>query len=420
MCRQARLARKTWLLLCSTLGSLAAASCGVGDANQSSASRSTEAGSAGAAPWGQSAGTKGARAEDATGGGGTPGATPGAGAPSAAGTTGADKPTSAAGSAGWRTPNVTPCAADPRRLQEQVCPSTIVTGKECTNVGECVACIDGQSGYQACATDASLFQHRFCEGGAWKLDGECTPPPYGSMATVPAGFVAVSGSSSYVPAFEIDLFEVTVAEYRECVQQGGCEGLHFDDGTCAAIYRASTLPGAYFSLAYGALPDAFRGDDQPVVCVDYLDAINYCTWANKQVPYDRHLIRAALGSNTFPWPWGDTAPSCGEVVMDDGGVGCGSGATLPVGSKPNGMSVFGVYDLVGSVEEWATYSRDPSQAGSIGGSWARKADQFIDADSAIIGVLDDLSSDTGIRCARFSAAAGGSGNDGSGGSGASN
>ena len=40
------------------------------------------------------------------------------------------------------------------------------------------------------------------------------------------------------------------------------------------------------------------------------------------------------------------------AVMNDSGIGCGTGKTWPVGQKPMGMSIYGVHDLIGNVAEW--------------------------------------------------------------------
>ncbi|HNT27901.1 MAG TPA: SUMF1/EgtB/PvdO family nonheme iron enzyme, partial [bacterium] len=56
------------------------------------------------------------------------------------------------------------------------------------------------------------------------------------------------------------------------------------------------------------------------------------------------------------YPWGNTPEaSCDYAVMDDsnaGGNGCGTDGTMPVGSKPNGVSPYGAYDMIGNVWEW--------------------------------------------------------------------
>ncbi|HNT28342.1 MAG TPA: SUMF1/EgtB/PvdO family nonheme iron enzyme, partial [bacterium] len=70
------------------------------------------------------------------------------------------------------------------------------------------------------------------------------------------------------------------------------------------------------------------------------------------------------GTDGRKYPWGnEPAVSCDYAVMDDanvGGKGCGTGGTMPVGSKPNGVSPYGAYDMIGNVWEWVNdwYSSD--------------------------------------------------------------
>jgi len=64
-----------------------------------------------------------------------------------------------------------------------------------------------------------------------------------------------------ISAFEMDVHEVTNAEYEDCVDEGAC-----------------TSPDFYFSITR---PYLLRGpcyDDFPVIYVDCTKAENYCTW----------------------------------------------------------------------------------------------------------------------------------------------
>lgn len=38
--------------------------------------------------------------------------------------------------------------------------------------------------------------------------------------------------------------------------------------------------------------------------------------------------------------------------MQENGLGCGENRTWEVGSKPNGISPYGAYDMIGNVWEW--------------------------------------------------------------------
>lgn len=141
-----------------------------------------------------------------------------------------------------------------------------------------------------------------------------------------------------VDTFYIDINEVTVADYRECVEAGEC-------ALPGAGDRCNDLDG--------------RWDHHPVNCVTWLDAKNYCEWTNggtKRLPTEAEWEKAARGTDSRTHPWGDAPdPSCRLVVMDDpaeGGDGCGDASTAVVGSRPLGASPYGVHDMGGNVVEW--------------------------------------------------------------------
>ena len=133
-------------------------------------------------------------------------------------------------------------------------------------------------------------------------------------------------------AYEIDETEVTVAAYAACVQAGACA--EPDTG--------------YNGCNWGAADRA----EHPVNCVDWGQAGAYCAWAGKRLPTEAEWEKAARGTDGRRYPWGNATASCDFAVMYDGGVGCGTGTTWPVGSKPAGASPCGALDMAGNVWEW--------------------------------------------------------------------
>jgi formylglycine-generating enzyme len=183
-------------------------------------------------------------------------------------------------------------------------------------------------------------------------DGECEPdeqPPH----PVSLG------------EFWLDVTEVTMAEYKRCVDAGRCQS-HFSDETCFILHEDR-----------GRLPDSFRGEQQPAVCVDWSQAKGYCGWAGKRLPTEAEWERAARGGTALA-RYGDL----GEIAWYDLNSG---GSTREVGKKtPN---AFGLYDMLGNAWEWCSDwyredyykdspGRDPrgSDLGSKrvlrGGSWS--------------------------------------------------
>jgi len=136
----------------------------------------------------------------------------------------------------------------------------------------------------------------------------------------------------YLDAFDIDRYEVTVLQYRECVEQGAC-----------------SLPAADDYCNYAVAGREYH----PVNCVSWDQANTYCAWAGKRLPTEAEWEKAARGTDDRLYPWGDATATCQYAVINDGGGdGCGTDGTLPVGSRPAGVSPYGIHDLAGNVLEW--------------------------------------------------------------------
>lgn len=231
------------------------------------------------------------------------------------------------------------------------------------------------------------------------------PPPRTSngMVTISAGkfFMGCNNNTDsecqeneqpgryiYLDTFQIDSTEVTVDAYSVCVNAGKC-----------------TAPGAESNNCnWGKLEKG----NHPVNCVDWNQASTFCTWAGKQLPTEAQWEKAARGVDGRKYPWGNETASCDYAVMDDGGNGCGTGSTMPVGSKLSGASPYGVLDMSGNVWEWTAdwYDSDdymaPHNLGSMrvnrGGSLNGES-TLLRASSRGSGAPDRASSGIGLRCA---------------------
>jgi len=150
------------------------------------------------------------------------------------------------------------------------------------------------------------------------------------------------GHKVYLDAYQVDVHEVTAAEYQACMDAGGCK-----------------KPVANGDCNVGK---AGRGD-HPANCVSWYQAKNYCEWAGKTLPTEAQWEKAARGTDGRVYPWGDAKPDCTGAAMGEGGPGCGTGTTLPVCSKPKGKSPYGACDMSGNVMEWVYDPQDPSWYG---------------------------------------------------------
>jgi formylglycine-generating enzyme required for sulfatase activity len=133
-------------------------------------------------------------------------------------------------------------------------------------------------------------------------------------------------------AFYMDVYEVTIGRYTECVAVGAC----------SASYCSSEA-------------------NHPVVCVDWNQAQAYCAWIGGRLPTEAEWEFAARGGlEGKQYPWGDAfdgslANFCDtncEYSHADKSVNDGYAETAPVGSyMSNG---YGLYDMAGNVWEWVS------------------------------------------------------------------
>jgi formylglycine-generating enzyme required for sulfatase activity len=125
----------------------------------------------------------------------------------------------------------------------------------------------------------------------------------------------------------------------------------------------------------GSVEALFRGAEQPVVGISFVDATSYCAFRGKRLPTEAEWERAARGDDGRTFAWGNEKPSP-ELACYGREPSPRVPATDPVGSHPKGKGPYGHLDLTGNVWEWtADYYdpfayRRPSAAQGIAGSCA--------------------------------------------------
>jgi formylglycine-generating enzyme required for sulfatase activity len=130
----------------------------------------------------------------------------------------------------------------------------------------------------------------------------------------------------HLPAFYIDRFEVTQAQYARFV---------------AATRRRPPIDWPDGKVSP-------RQSNHPVVNVTFDDAQAYAKWAGKRLPTEAEWEKAARGTEGRIFPWGDsasTASAWGEP---------GKERTWPVGSFTNDVAACGAMDMGGNVWEWTS------------------------------------------------------------------
>ena len=158
-----------------------------------------------------------------------------------------------------------------------------------------------------------------------------------------------------VPTFEMTKTQVTVDQYKACVEAGACTA-PFSGGDCN----------------WG---QSDRGE-HPINCVDWHQAQAYAGWAGARLPSEAEWEYAARsGGRDWKYPWGDEIATCDRAVMYDGGDGCGRNSTWPVCSKPRGNTVQGLCDMAGNVDEWVQdwYHSNYEGAPTDGSAWENPA-----------------------------------------------
>lgn len=177
-----------------------------------------------------------------------------------------------------------------------------------------------------------------------------SPPPPAQMRSIPAGVATLGagrdaiefgwdnefeGHEVAVPAFAIDAYPVTNADWLRFVADGGPvpEFWAQRDGEwrLRAVFEELPLPKSW------------------PVYVTHRQADAYAAWRGGRLPTEAEYHRAAFGSpaGERAFPWGDGAPEHRHGNFDFQRYD-----PEPVDAHPDGASAWGVHDLIGNGWEW--------------------------------------------------------------------
>ena len=176
-------------------------------------------------------------------------------------------------------------------------------------------------------------------------------PPQREMVLINAGEVNIGSNSSIkadnfrpqhkvnVATFYIDVYEVNNADYKL-----------FCDATSRTYPPNPEWDSNYF----------LTKPNYPVINVTWDDANAYAFWVGKRLPTEEEWEKAARGIESRNWPWGkDYQPNLTNLA----GAEDGFEYTAPTGNFPEGVSPYGVQDMVGNVWEWTSSSYKPYPGG---------------------------------------------------------
>ena len=214
------------------------------------------------------------------------------------------------------------------------------------------------------------------------------------------------------PAYWIDKFEVTVGQYKKCVDAGKC-------GKPSNIWSPQN-PSALFGN-----PNLAAVQDYPITFVSQGNASDYCKWVGKRLPYEYEWEKAARGPyDARIWPWGNTWDGYkANAAQGKPGPLVVTQYSNPADPQSYGCSVFGVCNLIGNVREWvadyyqATWYKDgyrdvqPGTVGNAKPNWNISPQMVIKGGSyksdvantriskRFAGKQADTIDDVGFRCA---------------------
>ena len=198
-------------------------------------------------------------------------------------------------------------------------------------------------------------------------------PPAAEVVRVPAGRATLGAGRGEipfgwdnefprlavdVPAFEMDVHDVTNAAFLDFVAAGGYgrEELWSEEGRSWVREHRVEHPLFWERRDGGWI---WRGmfEEVPLppawpVYVSHAEASAYARWKGRRLPTEAEFHRAAFGTpegRERSYPWGEAPPDSSRGNFD-----CRHWDPVPVGSYPAGRSAWGIHDLIGNGWEWTS------------------------------------------------------------------
>ena len=173
------------------------------------------------------------------------------------------------------------------------------------------------------------------------------------------------GRAVRVRRFFLDRYPVTNSQYYEFVAAGGYEQI--------ALWEESILPAMldFADRTVQAGPRYWKNgcyckgqENHPVVGLSWYEALAYAGWVGKRLPTDAEWIKAGCWPVTISkttrfqrrYPWGESIDRNRANLW-----GSGPEKIVGVDKFSEGVSVGGVYQLIGNVWEWTNDDFRPEQ-----------------------------------------------------------
>lgn len=191
-------------------------------------------------------------------------------------------------------------------------------------------------------------------------DGRAVNPRDGAeLVWIPAGTFARGHAEAYADArpvrdiqlggFWIYRHPVTVGQYRAFIEAEQRD-------------EKIAIPGWPHQVA-----EPMADEDSYPVLRDWYDAERYARWAGGALPSEAQWEKAARGTDSRLYPWGNEWDA-EKVPGRDWGRRAVDIGMVPVGANPENVSPYGVLDMAGNVWEWVGdwyaadyYARSPEE-----------------------------------------------------------
>ena len=192
-----------------------------------------------------------------------------------------------------------------------------------------------------------------------------------------------------VPAFDIDVFNVTNGSYLEFVDAGGYEKREFwSESAWQRRLAGQKRDNPIFWVQEEGVW-CWRGLFEMIplpldwpVFVTHDEASAYAKWKGLRLPTEAEFHRAAYGSPDgfeLEYPWGSAEPN-----EFHGNFDFRQWDPVPVGSYPNGVSSWGVHDLVGNGWEWTSTPFKGFPGFEPMASYPEYSEDFFDGDHFVV------------------------------------
>lgn len=194
----------------------------------------------------------------------------------------------------------------------------------------------------------------------------------------------------FVPAFKMDKYQVTNAEFARFMEEGGYERREWwsDEGWSHREQEGWTAPLYWTRVGTDWREQTMFEDAQlqplhPVTGISWYEAEAYARFIGKRLPTEAEWEKAASWDDEkkrkLRYAFGDSVPA-DKLVANFGFQFWG---TTPVGSFPEGASPYGCLDMTGNVWEW-TGDKFEGYAGFEPYPYPEYSEEWFDGDHRVL------------------------------------